>query len=83
MTHLFFVDDNLLFFQATPQDCALVKQCLQLYEKASGQMINFDKSALTFSPAAVSHHVTANKTMLGISVVDDHELYLGLPTFSL
>lgn len=49
ITHLFFADDNLLFFKANKENCMAVKECLQVYEEASGQYINFDKSAISFS----------------------------------
>lgn len=52
ISHIFFADDSLIFFRATLQDCILVKNCLQLYESASGQMVNFDKLALTFCPSS-------------------------------
>ncbi|XP_075504360.1 uncharacterized protein LOC142541783 [Primulina tabacum] len=50
ISHLFFADDNLLFFRATLEDCMVVRNCLELYERASGQLINFEKSSLSFSP---------------------------------
>lgn len=49
ITHLFFADDSLIFFKATKDNTDLVKDSLSTYEKASGQLINFDKSAITFS----------------------------------
>lgn len=50
ITHLFFVDDSLMFFKTDPNTCKNIKKCLDIYEAASGKVINFDKSALTFSP---------------------------------
>ncbi|XP_073051686.1 uncharacterized mitochondrial protein AtMg00310-like [Primulina eburnea] len=55
---------------------------LSLYEKASGQLINFDKSALSFSPNTTEDEVNTIKQMLSVRVVQGHDLYLGLPTFS-
>ncbi|XP_075499773.1 uncharacterized protein LOC142538311 [Primulina tabacum] len=49
ISHLFFADDSLLFFRATLEDCMMVRNCLELYERASGQLINFEKSSLSFS----------------------------------
>lgn len=39
-THLFFADDCYLFFRATIQEAESIKECLILYERASGQQIN-------------------------------------------
>lgn len=83
ISHLFFADDSLVFFRASEEDCLTINRCLKWYEKASGQLINYDKSALTFSPNTDSHLVDTIKGILSIPVVQGHEIYLGLPTFSL
>lgn len=73
----------IIFFRATSNDCLQVKRCLQLYEAASGKLINFEKSSVTFCPS--SSPIVTNEIMrtLNIPVVKGHDLYLGLPTFSL
>lgn len=48
-TYLFFVDDNLIFFKTDNLNCSAVKNSLKGYERASGQQVNYDKSAITFS----------------------------------
>ncbi|XP_073041676.1 uncharacterized protein [Primulina eburnea] len=83
ISHLFFADDSLIFFRALETECCYIKKCLQIYEKASGQMVNYEKSALTFSPSASSSTIDAIQRIFSITVVTGHELYLGLPTFSL
>ncbi|XP_073152575.1 uncharacterized protein [Henckelia pumila] len=50
ISHLFFADDSLMFFRATLEYGTRVKECISCYDKASGQIINCDKSALSFSP---------------------------------
>lgn len=82
-SHLFFADDRLLFFKVKTTDALKVRGCLRLYEQASGQVINYEKSALTFSPSTFIEDMEAVKSIFQISVVTGHELYLGLPTFSL
>ncbi|XP_075515386.1 putative mitochondrial protein AtMg00310 [Primulina tabacum] len=62
---------------------AHVKECLSTYEKASGQLVNYDKSALSFSPNTHISLMDTIKNILTIPVVHQHDLYLGLPTFSL
>ena len=46
--HLFFVDDSLLFCKASRQECQKFVKIINLYEAASGQKINVDKSSVFF-----------------------------------
>ncbi|KAL5576702.1 hypothetical protein UlMin_018401 [Ulmus minor] len=78
-----FANDSLIFCRARACECIWLRQCLQQYATASGQIINFDKSALSFSPNAggvVRNEICA---LFGISQVEGHDMYLGLPTFSI
>ena len=54
ITHLFFADDSLLFCKASRQECQKLIEILELYEVASGQKINADKSLVFFSHNAPS-----------------------------
>ena len=49
LTHLFFADDSFLFTRARPSDCNALLNILQIYEEASSQKLNFDKSSIRFS----------------------------------
>lgn len=49
VSHLFFVDNSLLFCKASQNDCNNILEILQLYESASGQQINKNKTQLFFS----------------------------------
>ena len=49
LTHPFFVDDCLLFYRSTLEECEKIKELLASYEVASGQMINKDKTTLFFN----------------------------------
>ena len=49
ISHLFFVDDSLLFCRARLGDVLAIQALLGLYEKALGQMINAAKTTLFFS----------------------------------
>ncbi|KAM7462241.1 hypothetical protein LguiA_030362 [Lonicera macranthoides] len=49
ISHLLFADDSILFFQASVNEALVVKECLTLYEKASGQMVNYSKSSILFN----------------------------------
>ncbi|KAF7123782.1 hypothetical protein RHSIM_Rhsim12G0128200 [Rhododendron simsii] len=50
ISHLFFADDSVLFWEATASGCHAIDEVLRKYEAASGQMVNRDKSSLFFSP---------------------------------
>ncbi|KAL5579502.1 hypothetical protein UlMin_011944 [Ulmus minor] len=79
----FFVDDSLIFCRAKPHDCSQLRNCLDFYAKASGQLVHFNKSALSFSPNTLSEDRDAICGLFGISQVAGHNFYLGLPVFSL
>ncbi|XP_073153499.1 uncharacterized protein [Henckelia pumila] len=76
-------DDSLIFFKASMEEGARVRECLARYERASGQCVNFEKSTLSFSPNTNPQLIEAIKAILTISVVQRHDLYLGLPTVSM
>ena len=40
VSHMFFANDNFLFYQATNQDCSSILDILHQYKAASGQQIN-------------------------------------------
>ncbi|XP_010481107.1 PREDICTED: uncharacterized protein LOC104759943 [Camelina sativa] len=48
ISHLLFADDSLMFCRASVDECTTILNILQHYEKASGQSVNFQKSAITF-----------------------------------
>lgn len=50
ISHLFFVDNNLIFFKANALKCSQIHCILREYERAFGQSINFSKTAICFSP---------------------------------
>ncbi|GKV34824.1 hypothetical protein SLEP1_g43165 [Rubroshorea leprosula] len=49
ISHLFFADDSFLFLRATETEAGKLMAILQGYEAASGQVINLQKSSITFS----------------------------------
>ena len=49
ITHLFFVDDTLLFCRATINDLDAIQRILSLYEQASGQKLHREKTFVFFS----------------------------------
>ncbi|KAL5580419.1 hypothetical protein UlMin_012861 [Ulmus minor] len=83
ISHLFFADDSLIFCKAKLSEATHLKSCLNSYAKASGQLINFDKSAFSFSPNTRGDDKITICSVFGVNQVQSHELYLGLPTFSM
>ncbi|XP_073309898.1 uncharacterized protein [Primulina huaijiensis] len=64
-------------------NCLAVHNCLVTYAKASGQLINFEKSSLSFSPNTNEQLAENIKSALAVPVVHAHSVYLGLPAISL
>ena len=81
LTHLFFVDDCLLFCRSTLVECDKIKELLAAYEVASGQMVNKDKATLFFSRNTNDATQEAIKVSLGLLAIQHYEKYLGLPSF--
>ncbi|KAK3230420.1 hypothetical protein Dsin_002301 [Dipteronia sinensis] len=82
ISHLFFADDSLFFSKATRKDCLVLKRILDDYASASGQVVNFNKSALCVSNSVSSTVATELANVIGVNLVPCHERYLGLPSFA-
>lgn len=79
ITHLFFADDSLIFCKANSQEAGKLMKILKVYEEATGQLINMDKSSVFFSKNTtqpVRHEVC--QAMGAIQQVRQGK-YLGLP----
>ena len=65
--------------RATASDAQELKRILEVYERASGQVINRDKSSIMFSPN--TSHQVRNSMVSGLSIGFEawSERYLGLP----
>ena len=50
ITHLFFTNDSLSFCNATTADYDEVQRLLMVYERATSQQVNRQKTSLFFSP---------------------------------
>lgn len=57
-------------------------KCLELYANASGQVVNLDKSQITFS---LNVNAEDQEMIMGLFEIDEsnnvHYTYLGLPSF--
>ena len=45
ISHLFFVDNSLIFCQAMREDCTSLENILETYEHTFGQQLNRDKTS--------------------------------------
>ncbi|XP_057793037.1 uncharacterized protein LOC131009639 [Salvia miltiorrhiza] len=81
ISNLFFADDSLVFFKTNVESVNGLNDILRKYEAASGQVINFDKSSVAFSPNTSSADSKMVTSILGIKQTQGHVMYLGLPTF--
>ena len=80
VTHLFFADDNFMFFGANQAEASVVNQILATYGCAFGQLINFTKSSTSFSANVHDSIVSQICGTLDVNTIEDHRAYLGLPS---
>ncbi|XP_023886459.1 uncharacterized protein LOC111998599 [Quercus suber] len=79
ITHLFFVDDTLLFCHATMSDLDVIQHILSLYEQASRQKLNREKTIVFFSKATPEERKLEIINLLGASAVREYKKYFGPP----
>ncbi len=60
-------------------ECQVLQDILQIYERASRQKLNNDKTILHFSANTLSHILTEIRQSLGATNENSLEKYLGLP----
>ena len=80
ISHLFFADDSFLFFRADMEECSKIKEVLTIYEKASGQVINFQKSSVSFSRNIDEQKRIDICNFFQVAGKNNHGNYLGLPS---
>ncbi|XP_021737156.1 uncharacterized protein LOC110703671 [Chenopodium quinoa] len=80
ISHLFFADDSIIFAKANLNEVDTIREVLHTYEIASGQMVNFGKTTVTFSKGVPVDRREDLANALRVNIVDVHDKYLGLPT---
>lgn len=79
INHLLFADDTMFFSRTDQRSCAALVSILKRYEEASGQYINLDKSAITFSSKTPGETKRRVRNQLRILNEGGLGKYLGLP----
>ena len=79
ISYLFFTNDSLLFCHAKVEEVKAIQDILKVYEKASGQQINAEKTTLFFGKSVREETKDAIKVLLGVPEIKQYEKYLGLP----
>ena len=79
VNHLFFADDSLILMRVRESDALELRRTPEVYEKASGQVINREKSSIMFSPNTGQHDRGLMRSNLSIIDEASTEKYLGLP----
>ena len=79
ITHLLFANDNLLFSNVSLSKCHTIKNILQVYELATGQKINCEKTSIFFSNNASPSLREEIRLFFNATSNVPLEKYLGLP----
>ncbi|KAA3485773.1 reverse transcriptase [Gossypium australe] len=77
--HLLFVDDCILFGEATESGANILKEILKEYANCSGQCVNFDKTTIFYSTNTSAESKEVISSLLGVRSSSNPEKYLGLP----
>lgn len=80
ISHIFFIEDNIMFCKASNEDWDKVKAVLKLYENDSGQVINNHKYFIFFSFNILRNAQLALSQEVGRVICRSYDMYIGLPT---
>ncbi|XP_074314882.1 uncharacterized protein LOC141651056 [Silene latifolia] len=73
-------DDNILLVRAEEPEVRKVKEILSAYKEASGQLVNYNKTTVSFSKGTGAARRAQIAQWLGVRAVEEHDKYVGLPT---
>jgi len=76
----FFVDDVILFAEASMEQPHMISQCLNRFFEASGQKVSSSKSSIFFSANTDPTIAEGICSVLNMTKSEDLGRYLGVPT---
>ncbi|XP_062104248.1 uncharacterized protein LOC133815421 [Humulus lupulus] len=81
VSHLFFAGDNIMFLEATKEECECLKQISRVYSKATGQVVNYNKLEPCFGSKMDPQTHASLTEIFEVKTTDHFEKYLGMPCF--
>ncbi|CAL1354280.1 unnamed protein product [Linum trigynum] len=79
LSHIFFVDDLILFGEASPTQITTISHCFETFSLASGQQISKPKSRVFFSKNVTHARSSELSAALDIPTTMNLGRYLGVP----
>lgn len=79
INHLLFANNSILFCKVEMREKQHILNLLEKYEHASGQQINRAKTSMSFSKNMKEDTRQKIMEFWGLTVVEEHTRYLGLP----
>jgi hypothetical protein len=70
-----------MFCRANEKEVNQMKEIINTYQQASGQLVNYNKSEIIYSKKVSQSNKQAINQILPMAVVDHFSKYLGQPTF--
>uniref|UniRef100_A0A803PL05 Reverse transcriptase domain-containing protein n=1 Tax=Cannabis sativa TaxID=3483 RepID=A0A803PL05_CANSA len=80
ISHMLFADDSYLYCRANEREATNVIRLLKIFEEASGQVVNFNKSSIFYSNNTTQNTRDHICHLMQIQAADGTSMYLGLPS---
>ncbi|XP_057775115.1 uncharacterized protein LOC130994097 [Salvia miltiorrhiza] len=79
VSHLLFANDCIIFGRRKASEVEEVKKIINSYEGVSGQLVNLDKSSISFSSGILEGLQIELASILGVVRSGQRSTYLGIP----